>query len=60
MRIQLRLPLQMQCCNPLCRERAQRDQYYCSDSCYWQVERSTVGWWFRSIFKQEEATYGGR
>lgn len=47
---QLRLDMRMQCCNPLCHDMAQRHQFFCSDACYWQVERS-IG--HPSIFKKE-------
>lgn len=48
--LQLRLPMPYQCCNPLCKDAAQRNHFFCSDACYWQVERS-IG--HPSIFKKE-------
>lgn len=50
MRTQLKLPLQLKCCNPHCRETAHQGNLFCSDTCYWAIERSMH---FPSIFKQE-------
>lgn len=40
--IQHRLPFRLKCCNPSCNEEAQRNQWFCSDTCYAKVEHSSV------------------